>query len=280
MRRHRPLSFVLCFGLVAEGALAASLDEAWARYLGGDLETAAAELSAVLAAGEPSERAEALSLAGTVAAARGDLTGARRLWSEAAERHLESPAGREAAAKLDLLCAVTECPEEGGGAAPAPSAPPAAPAAPGPVAAAQEVPPAPAARASTVLVAGQGTPFDAVLEATEFLTEFLRQQGVDAQSPTQEIAVVVRSEVVIGQLLDAARQGGAASVIVLDARFGHRERLQVTCWNPDGAVLWSESITGGTAFAQEPVIMNRNLMDRLTGKLAARLDGPGLPVAR
>jgi hypothetical protein len=299
MRRTRPLSFVLLLGLAAEVALAASLDEAWTLYLGGELEAAAAELSAVLAAGEPTERAEALSLAGTVAAARGDLAGARRLWSEAAERHLERPAGREAAAKLDLLCAVTECPPAGGTtaavpahagppataraaptpAAPAPPAPAPPPAPAAPAARAPGVAPAPAAQGTIVLVAGQGTPFEAVLQATDLLTEFLRQHGVDARSPTDEIAVVHRAEVVVGQLLDAARDRGAAAVVVIDAQFGHRERVQVTCWNADGAVLWSESVTGGTGLVR-PIVMNRNLMDRLTAKLVARIDGPGLPIAR
>jgi hypothetical protein len=289
MRRRRPLLAACLAALLAGPALGASLEEAWSLYGRGELDAAAAALSDLLAAGDPAERAEALNLAGTVAAARGDLPGARRLWSEAAERYADAPAGREAAAKLDLLCALTAC-EGQAPVAPAAPAPPVAPAtpastptaAPAAPAAPLAAPPAASSRVAPregtiVLVAGQGEPYDAVVDATQYLTEFLRSQGVDARSPTQEIAVVQRSEVVVGQLLDAARDHGAASVVVIDARFGHRERVQVTCWNADGAVLWSESVTGGTSFSRP--VMNRNLMERLTGKLGARVAGPGLPTS-
>ncbi len=261
---RRTAAIVLSLLLTAAAALAASLEQAWDLYLAGDLDAAQAELAPLLADGEAAERAGALSLAGSVAAAHGDYAAARRFWTAAAESFPDEAAGREAAAKIDLLCAVVDCPEEGGAVAPAP--PPAPP------------PPAPVPPTSTVLVAGQGVPYDAVREAVAFLTEVLRQDGVDAQSPTAEIAVVERSEVVVGQLLDAARDRGAASVLVLDAQFGFRERAQVTCWNADGAVLWSESVVGGTGLVR-PVRMNRNLMERLHAKLAARLNGPGLPVS-
>lgn len=288
MLRHRLFLLAGLLALAASLAAATSLEEAWSLYAGGDLEGAAQRVAELLAASGGEERAAALSLAGTVAAARGDLPGARRLWREAAEGYPASPAGREAAAKLDLLCVLTGCPEGGSEAPPAAPPVPAEPAAPiaaSPTPPAVEPPmppvaPPTVARTATVLVAGQGDPFDAVREATQFLTAFLREQGVDAQSPTEDIAIVQRSEVVLGQLLSAATERGAAGVVVLGARFGHRERVEVTCWSPEGAELWSESVTGGMAFAEEPVRMNGNLMERLTERLRPRLGGPGLPLVR
>ncbi len=282
MRRRRTSILGALLGLVASLVSASALDEAWTLYSAGDLAGAEAALSGLLAAAEGAERAEVLSLAGTVAAARGDLPGARRLWTEAAELSATTLAGREATAKLDLLCAMGGCPEEGEvetAVAPTPDPVPAAPVAEpsraAPVASARAAAPA-APSSTTVLVAGQGVPFDAVREATRLVTDFLRRAGVDVQSPTEEIAVVHASEVVLAQLLGAARDRGGATVLLLDARFGHRERAEVTCRSADGAVLWSEEVTGGTGLVR-PVVMNRNLMERLTAKLAARVGGPGLP---
>ncbi|MEZ5332444.1 MAG: hypothetical protein R2991_10430 [Thermoanaerobaculia bacterium] len=128
-----------------------------------------------------------------------------------------------------------------------------------------------------MLVAGRGTPFDEVREAVQRTTDFLRSHGVDAESPTEKIAVVQESEVVLAQLLAAARERGAAGVVLVDARFGSRERVEATCYGQDGAVLLSESVTGGMGLVR-PVRMNVHLMERLEEKLAARIGEPCLPV--
>ena len=180
---------------------------------------------------------------------------------------------------------------------PAAGSPPAPPIAAAPPAGAQPVspsagrsldaaPPPPSASAPTagepsslVLVAGKGTPFDEVRRAVERVTAFLRAQGIEAESPTEKIAVVQESEVVLAQLLSAARDRGAAGVVLIDVRFGHRERVEATCYDPQGGPLFEEGVTGGMGLVR-PVRMNETLMERIEERLASHIGGPCLPVAR
>jgi hypothetical protein len=132
---------------------------------------------------------------------------------------------------------------------------------------------------SLVLVAGRGTPFDEVRRAVERATAFLRAQGIEAESPTAEIAVVQESEIVLAQLLTVARERRAAGVVLIDARFGHRERVEAICYDPQGGTLFEERVTGGLGLVR-PVRMNEALMERIEERLASHVGGPCLPVAR
>jgi hypothetical protein len=158
------------------------------------------------------------------------------------------------------------------------AAPDVVPSAPASVASGVASPPA-TATAGAVFVAGKGTPYDEVRKAVARLTGFLQDRGVDASSPTQEIAVVQESEIVLAQLLAVARERGAASVLMLDTRFGHRERVKATCYDPQGGVLLAEDVTGGRGLVR-PVRMNATLMERIEEKLAAHVGGPCLPARK
>jgi hypothetical protein len=292
--------------LTAPALHAASLDEAWRLFLAGDHEAAARQ--ATEASADEGQRAGALNLLGSIAYEQGRCDSAREEWTAAAE--LGGIAGREAALKLALLSAAPAgCPSQpGGGAVPsAPAAlpdpdpsepaaaaadapqaeretagsPPVPPIAAAPPADARppsppagpslEPPPPPSASAPTagepsslVLVAGKGTPFDEVCKAVERATAFLRAQGI---------------EMVLAQLLTAARERGAAGVVLIDARFGHRERVEATCYDPRGGILFEEGVTGGMGLVR-PVRMNETLMERIEERLASHVGGPCLPVAR
>lgn len=292
--------------LTAAPLSAAPLDEAWRLFLAGEHDAAAAAAAGLV--GDESERAGALNLLGSIAWEQGRCEVARERWTDAAE--LGGMPGHEAALKLALLRAAgNECPAAADGtlAAPppgrvapaAPVAPPATPAAElpsapaGPMASPPGAPvptmPPPATEpamaeesagapaAALTLIAGRGTPFDEVQKAVARVTSFLRQQGVAAESPTQEIAVVQESAVVLGQLLAAARERDAAGVLLLDARFGHRERVTATCYDPQGGTLFAEEVTGGLGLVR-PVRMNTTLMERIEEKLAAHVGGPCLPL--
>lgn len=286
VRPGRALSlFLVLFSLLPLAVRGSSVDEAWALYLAGDRDGAIGKLSTLPT--DEGERAAAFDLLGSIAFERGSCEGARAHWEAAAA--LGGRAGHEAALKLVLLRAAAGCPPAG--TAPETSADVAEAVAERPPAGTIPVPPVAAppaagtagaeagARPDLVLVAGLGTPFDAVREAVARVTEFLRGLGVEAESPTAGIAVVEESQVVLGQLLTAARDREAAGVLLLDARFGHRERVEATCYDPQGAVLLSEQVTGGMGLVR-PVRMNENLMERIEEKLTPLIGGPCLPVTR
>ncbi len=141
--------------------------------------------------------------------------------------------------------------------------------------------PADAPPTSLVLLAGRGNPYDAALDAVARLTELLRGRGVEVENATGGIAVVEDSRFVQGQLLEAARQRRASSLVFLTLSTARQEVMLVECYEPGGALLWKERVTGGTGWTGRPYStsgLNENLFQRLTRKLERRVGKPGLPV--
>lgn len=134
----------------------------------------------------------------------------------------------------------------------------------------------PASDTAAVLVAGRGKPFDEVKKAVGLLREFLTENGVAVETPSDEIVVLQAAESSLAYLVREVRDRGAASLIYVEAAFGGRERIIVECYDGNGLLLWSEKTVGGTGMRQFQW-MNPRLVERIEEKLLARIGGPGLP---
>ena len=106
---------------------------------------------------------------------------------------------------------------------------------------------------------------------------------MDAESATTGgVAVVQDSDLVLAQLLEVVRERGAGSLIYMHARYNNApEVVRYHLYLPDGSVLWTTKVTGGTGFTGEPYSksgIKEKLFERSLKKLSKKVGGPGLPV--
>lgn len=295
MTATRLTSLALVSLLTLSGAYAATLDSARDLYASGDVEAARSELAELLdSSDDDATRADALNLLGTIAVEQQEWDGAYEAWGTLLADYPDSDAAGEARTKLTLVTALMDAQGQKPVAPPSPqppapaATPEAAPAAPSPPAAPAPTaaPAAPAAPApepgDLVLVAGRGRPYDAVEDSTKRVLAWLLEQGVDAESATTGVAVVQDSDVVLAQLLEVVRARGAGSLLYLHARYNNApEVVRYSLYQPDGSVLWTTKVTGGTGFTGEPYTksgIKEKLFERSLEKLAKKVGGPGLPV--
>ncbi len=136
---------------------------------------------------------------------------------------------------------------------------------------------APAADAArSVLLAGRGKPFDEVKKAIALLREFLLENDVQVEVPSDEIVVLQAADASLAYLVREVRDRGAASLLYVTASFGGRERIVVECYDGNGLLLWKEKTVGGTGLRQFKW-MNPKLVERIEERLKPRIGGVGLP---
>lgn len=316
MRRFQSLILVVVTLIMALPAWSASLDEARQLHEGGKTQEALAMIESVLSSGAgEAEKAGALDLLGTIAVDKGQLGMAKQAWTRLAQDYPDYAGSHDTATKLSLVSALLktedtlpatqeepmEAPEPAPVVAkkeapqepavdstsatapaaaitepdPAPEAPPAAVTAP--------AAPAPAATPASgvVLVAARGKPHDAVRELSDRIVEFLRGQGVDAQSATGGIPVVEDSKMVLPMLLQKGQQDSAGSVLLLTADFVSMQKVALDCYAAAGAKLWKVKVSGGTGWKGRPYTksgVTEELAERFFEKLKNKVGEPGLPI--
>lgn len=318
MRRYPLLFLVVATLAVSLPAWSASLEEARQFHDNGETEKALAAIEDVLSSGaDETEKAEALDLLGTIAVDKGQLAMAKQAWSRLADEYPDYAGSHDTATKLSLVSALLQADEapsstdivsekavedeadvpavvrevepEVPAAEPVPEvAPAAAPARPAPAPEAstpvtsKPTPSDPAAEPSgAVLVAARGKPHDAVRELSDRIVEFLRAEGVDAQSATGGIPVVEDSKMVLPMLLQKGQQDSAGSVLLLSADFVSMQKVALDCYTPAGAKLWKVKVSGGTGWKGRPYSksgITEELAERFLEKLVEKIGEPGLPV--
>ncbi len=157
-----------------------------------------------------------------------------------------------------------------------PSSPMAPSAAPGPAGKAAEPAPGTPRPGTAVLIAGDGKPRQDFQDAAEQVMAFLAERGIAVREAPNGLAMLQDTRAAMSEFLEAARDAEAASLLYFEAQFGHREKIEIECFSPDGATLWREKITGGLGLSDRKV--NKRLMSRFLDKLGARVSGPGLPL--
>ena len=308
MSRSKTLVLVALCLMVAAIGQAASVEEARRLYQNGDPAAAEDELLEILALeSDGAVRAEALDLLGMLAVDRGDLDLANAVWEKLILDYPDSPLAAEARAKLSLATDLFEVRAEPSEAAPAeapvppkaeaPTSPaeesvpevaakpaPASPAAPpAPADAAEPAEPAPeprGAKASVVLVAGRGKPYEGAQRAAEVIIEHLQSQGVAAESATKGVPVVEKSSAVIPALVRQVEEEGANSLLLVTSDFDNIGKVAVECYTPEGDLAWKKRVTGGTGWTGRPYSatgMNETLVQRMLEKLDKQVGGPCLP---
>jgi len=271
-------------------AWSASLEDARRLQQEGKTEEALAAIESVLGSGvAAAEKAEALDLLGTIAVDKGQLAMARQAWSRLEEEYPDYADSHDTATKLSLVSALLKT-DEAPVAEPVPAPAPAA-VTPKPAPAPEVSPsvaatPSPGAVAATeasgvVLVAARGKPHDAVRELSDRIVEFLRGEGVDAQSATGGIPVVEESKMVLPMLLQKGQQDSAGSVLLLTADFVSMQKVALDCYTPAGAKIWKIKVSGGTGWKGRPYSksgITEELAERFLEKLGKKIGEPGLPI--
>ena len=106
-------------------------------------------------------------------------------------------------------------------------------------------------------MAARGKPHDAVRELSDRIVEFLRGEGVDAQSATGGIPVVEESKMVLPMLLQKGQQDSAGSVLLLTADFVSMQKVALDCYTPAGAKIWKIKVSGGTGWKGASLLEER-----------------------
>lgn len=304
---YRAKAFILLLALLAlpAGRLSATpIEDALALIDAGRLDEARVRLGAVVdGSGSATERADALELLGDVEVWADDLVAARGVWRRVLEEFPQSVAASYARTKLRLVSEIlgSEAPitahvaaaphsDPGEAAMEAPLEAPTLPSASASSASAPAAPPqqmpvpeaapqpasAPAAAAvaewqlGTLLLAGDGTPQEAIEPVLDLVLEHLRSAGVVADIPSQTLWWRREWKSAQPAMLEAAAGNG---VLWVDFRFGHRELITAQCFDGRGDELWHEKVSGGTGFADHRPYdtYNVELVERLLVKLDKRL---------
>jgi hypothetical protein len=292
---YRTKALTLCLTLLAliAGRLPATpIQEALALIDAGRLDEARAQLGAVVdGSGPVAERADALELLGDVEVWADDLGAARGIWRRVVEEFPGSAAASYSRTKLRLVAEslgaeeravaapqgadwVQGASEDSPAASPATAAPapPATEPEPQPSQAAYTAAPAavPGLQLGTLLLAGDGTPPEAIEPVLALVLDHLRTAGVVAEIPSQTLWWRREWKGAEPALLDAAAGNG---VLWLDFRFGHRELITAQCFDGRGEELWREKVSGGTGFSDHRPLdsYNADLVERLLAKLDHRL---------
>jgi tetratricopeptide (TPR) repeat protein len=288
--------FLTLLALPAWGLSATPVEDALALIDAGRFDEARAHLGAIVdGSGPVAERADALELLGDVEVWADDLDAARGIWRRVVEEFPGSAASSYARTKLRLVAEIlgpedsaapashlaaaappkasAEAPMEASVEAPAAAPAPASASAPALAAPAPAQPmstPAAEWQLGTLLLAGDGTPQEAIEPVLDLVLEHLRTAGVVAEIPGQMLWWRREWKSAEPAMLEAAAGNG---VLWLDFRFGHRELLVAHCFDGRGDELWREKVSGGTGFADHRPYdtYNAELVERLLAKLDRRL---------
>ena len=233
-------------------AFGQSLDKARLLYSNKLYEDAKRELVAVaVGSGADEEKAEALNLLGAIAIDEGNYDAAIKNWTDVTTKFPGTASAKEAAAKLPLAERL---------AATQKSAPPI-----GKDIAEKVLP-------GTVLVAGSAPEASeyadqAVLEFMNFLTS----KGVRAQNAFPGRTV----DATLPNLLDLAKQSGAAAVLYVFIHFHGMENMRVECYSADGKKMWDEKVAASLGLS--PAGMTESFVRRMKKKLEGHIGGPCFP---
>ncbi len=272
-------SALVCL-LAVSTAHAATFEHAEQLYIGGDLDGARTELDELLeGATAEGARAPALELLGRIAIDRREWHAALEAWGELSDEHALTPQAAAVSAAIRPLQALVECACSDGDSQLAASTPAPAGTAPPPVVATR--PPVPAAPAAdgTLLVGGWGAEYEASLEVTDKLIEFLDANDVKVRAASTEVPAIHGEDVVLSYLLEEAREVGASGVLFLTSRFNFREFIEIRRFDVNGTRIWREKLVGGTALKErhDRDRPSWGLFDRATKELSKRLGTPDLP---
>lgn len=280
--------------LAAGAANGASLEQARAHYVGGDLDAARTEIEALMEeiGDDESRRPGLLKLLGHVEVDARNWRAALAAWGELTDRYALSaestaisPAIRPLQALVDCGCAppspvagpgpgdeVRPIPPGTPPPAPDPSPSPAAPPAPAPSEPVERTP-------GLFLIGGWGSQYDAAQEVTRDVIEFLEANGVAVRAGETEIPAIRGEGVVLSYLVEEARRVGAEGVILLSCRFSHRDFIEISRYDLNGQLVWTDKVTGGTGLKarHERDKPNWPLAERAKEKLADRIGTPDLP---
>ena len=185
-----------------------------------------------------------------------DYDAAIKNWTELVEKYPDTPAAKEAQAKLPLARKLVSSAAESAAAVPAESS-------------------------GAVLVAGVAPehPQYADQAVLEFMN-FLMSRGVKTAnvfSGRLSDATQGRvAEVSLPNLLGRAREVQAASVLYVYIHFKGMENMRVECYAPDGTKVWQEKVAA--SLGMSPAGMTEGFVRRMKGKLAKHIGGPCLPV--
>lgn len=251
----KKIAVALAIFLSCAPAFAQSLEKAKLLYSNKLYEDAKRELVTIAVGnGADEERAEALDLLGSIAIDEENYEAAIQNWTEAASKFSNTAAGKEAAAKLPLARKLAETQK-------APSA--LSQGSP------ERVP------SGTVLVAGSApeAPQYADQAVLEFMN-YLSSEGVRAKNAFPGRTM----DATLPNLLENAREVGAASVLYVFIHFHGMENMRVECYTTDGKKLWDEKVAASLGLS--PAGMTESFVRRMKKKLEEHVGGPCLPVSR
>jgi hypothetical protein len=202
------------------------------------------------------EKADALSLLGTIAVDQGDYETAIRNWTELTTKFPGTPAALDAVTKISL--AKKLLPRE----RPA------------------DVPSDSSQDEGAVLVAGVAPEHpqyadQAVLEFMNFLSSNrVKTANVFAGRVSDATRGRV-SDVSLPNVLAHAKKVKATSVLYVYIHFRGMENMRAECYSSDGRKLWQEKVAA--SFGMSPSGMTEGFVKRMKGKLAKHLGGSCLP---
>jgi hypothetical protein len=249
MKRVVVMSLAVC--LSCGVVFGQSLDKARLLYSNKLYEDAKRELVAVaVGSGAEEEKAEALNLLGSIAVDEGNYDAAIKNWTDVITKFPSTASAKEAAAKLPLaekLAATQRSTLPVDKAMPERALP------------------------GTVLVAGSApeAPEYADQAVLEFMN-FLTSKGVRAKNAFPGRTVDAN----LPNLLELAKQSGAAAVLYVFIHFHGMENMRVECYSADGKKMWDEKVAASLGLS--PAGMTESFVRRMKKKLEGHVGGPCL----
>ena len=100
---------------------------------------------------------------------------------------------------------------------------------------------------------------------------FLTSKGVRAQNAFPGRTV----DATLPNLLDLAKQSGAAAVLYVFIHFHGMENMRVECYSADGKKMWDEKVAASLGLS--PAGMTESFVRRMKKKLEGHIGGPCFP---